>query len=111
MDRSTFPTETKKVLEHHSDEVFFIAFSHAGKYLASASKDASAIIYDVEKEFAVFQRLQGHEDAADLLERRAVAAMEGRHGRLHAYLPAPFGAGHLLCLATGQPAVRQWRSR
>lgn len=65
--RSTFPTETKKVLDAHADEVFFIAFSHDGRYLASASKDASAILYDVEQDYRIHQRLHGHEDPVSYL--------------------------------------------
>lgn len=47
-DRSRFPSVTTHVFEEHADEVWFLAFSHNGKMLASASKDAHAIIWDVE---------------------------------------------------------------
>lgn len=36
-----------QVLEAHGDEVWFLQFSHDGKYLASASKDCTAIIWEV----------------------------------------------------------------
>jgi WD repeat-containing protein 26 len=47
-DRDRFPTITTHILEEHADEVWFLAFSHNGKLLASASRDAHAIIWDVE---------------------------------------------------------------
>jgi len=42
---SDFPTVTTTVLEVHEDEVWNIEWSHDGKFLASASKDKSAIIW------------------------------------------------------------------
>ena len=33
---------------HHSDEAWCAAWSHDGKYLATASKDRSAIIWEVD---------------------------------------------------------------
>jgi WD40 repeat protein len=40
-----FPTITTTILEVHSDEVWNIEWSHDGAYLASASKDKTAIIW------------------------------------------------------------------
>lgn len=40
-----FPTITTTILEVHNDEVWNIEWSHDGAYLASASKDKSAIIW------------------------------------------------------------------
>lgn len=40
-----FPQTTTTILEVHTDEVWNIAWSHDGNYLASASKDKSAIIW------------------------------------------------------------------
>ncbi|KJA27057.1 hypothetical protein HYPSUDRAFT_131958 [Hypholoma sublateritium FD-334 SS-4] len=40
-----FPTITTTILEVHNDEVWNIAWSHDGAFLASASKDKSAIIW------------------------------------------------------------------
>lgn len=39
--------QMKQILEAHTDEVWFLQFSHDGKYLASSSKDQSAIIWEV----------------------------------------------------------------
>ena len=55
------------MLSWHEDEVLFIAFSHQGHYLASASKDATAILYDVERNFAKTHTLSGHEDPISFL--------------------------------------------
>ncbi|MBA0614466.1 hypothetical protein Godav_014761, partial [Gossypium davidsonii] len=35
-----------KILQAHTDEVWFLQFSHNGKYLASSSNDQSAIIWE-----------------------------------------------------------------
>ena len=40
-----FPWITTSILEAHKDEVWNIQWSHDGMYLASASKDKSAIIW------------------------------------------------------------------
>jgi WD40 repeat protein len=42
---SDFPWITTTILEVHKDEVWNIKWSHDGAYLASASKDKSAIIW------------------------------------------------------------------
>ncbi|KAF8965302.1 WD40 repeat-like protein [Flammula alnicola] len=44
-NRSDFPTITTTILEVHTDEVWNIAWSHDGAFLASASKDKTAIIW------------------------------------------------------------------
>ncbi|KAG8934591.1 hypothetical protein FRC02_009671 [Tulasnella sp. 418] len=48
--RAQFPTVTTHLLMGHSDEVWNIAWSHDGRYLASASKDKSAIIWSIGPE-------------------------------------------------------------
>ncbi|XP_021886944.1 WD repeat-containing protein 26 [Carica papaya] len=45
--RNQIPSKTVQILQAHSDEVWFLQFSHNGKYLASSSKDQSAIIWEV----------------------------------------------------------------
>lgn len=59
-DRSGFPTETAKVLDAHTDEVWYLEFSHDGRYLASSSADRTVIVWDVEQGFAIQSVLEGH---------------------------------------------------
>ncbi|TPX33339.1 hypothetical protein SmJEL517_g03751 [Synchytrium microbalum] len=61
-DRNEFPCETTHVLQEHSDEVWFVAFSHNGLYLASASKDNTAIIWSLE-DCKPLHILTGHKDS------------------------------------------------
>lgn len=58
-DRSQIPRETKVVLSKHTDEIWHLQFSHNGLYLASASKDTTAIIWDLET-FSPLHTLIGH---------------------------------------------------
>ena len=44
-NKSDFPRITTTILDVHKDEVWNIKWSHDGAYLASASKDKSAIIW------------------------------------------------------------------
>ncbi|KAI8608659.1 WD40-repeat-containing domain protein [Chytriomyces sp. MP71] len=60
-DRSMFPSKTIHVLDGHTDEVWFVSFSPDGSHLASASKDATAIIWDA-KSFQPIHTLRGHSD-------------------------------------------------
>ncbi|KAM6566601.1 hypothetical protein CsatA_025729 [Cannabis sativa] len=48
--KNKIPNQTLQVLRAHSDEVWFLQFSHSGKYLASSSKDQSAIIWEVKED-------------------------------------------------------------
>lgn len=61
--RDNIPHHTSQILEGHQDEVWFLQFSHKGKYLASASSDLSAIIWEVAINSAVTlkHRLYGHQ--------------------------------------------------
>jgi WD40 repeat protein len=54
--------ETLQVLEAHTDEVWFLQFSHRGKYLASSSKDQTAMVWEVSEDGQVKlkHRLSGH---------------------------------------------------
>ncbi|KAJ0094655.1 hypothetical protein Patl1_14948 [Pistacia atlantica] len=61
--RNQIPSQTLQILEAHTDEVWFLQFSHDGKYLASASTDRSAIIWEVKEGFLVLlkHKLSGHQ--------------------------------------------------
>lgn len=59
-DRSKFPLKTTHVLSEHTDEVWFISFSHNGEYLVSASLDKTLIIWKLS-DFSVHAKLIGHE--------------------------------------------------
>lgn len=43
-----------QVLQEHNDEVWFLQFSHNGKYLASSSGDHLVIIWEVMLPFRPF---------------------------------------------------------
>lgn len=45
--RSHFPSETVHVLSDHSDEVWYLKFSHNGTRLASGSRNGDIIIWNV----------------------------------------------------------------
>ncbi|KAI0063418.1 WD40 repeat-like protein [Artomyces pyxidatus] len=47
-DRDMFPRTTTAILEVHTDEVWNMEWSHNGRYLATASKDKSVIIWSIE---------------------------------------------------------------
>ncbi|KAK7693817.1 hypothetical protein QCA50_003389 [Cerrena zonata] len=46
-DENAFPKATSAILEGHTDEVWNLAWSHDGRYLASASSDKIAIIWRI----------------------------------------------------------------
>lgn len=61
--RQTFPVDTRQILSNHSDEVWFCQFSHSGRFLATASKDASVIIWEMDsitKRFKQRPAFDGH---------------------------------------------------
>ncbi|KAI9018075.1 WD40-repeat-containing domain protein [Phycomyces nitens] len=66
-DKSRFPKDTIRVLEGHADQVWYIAFSHNGKYLASVSKDKTCTIWDVNT-FEVIQVLSGQPESSSYCE-------------------------------------------
>ncbi|XP_073153924.1 WD repeat-containing protein 26 homolog [Henckelia pumila] len=57
------PNRTVQVLQEHKGEVWFLKFSHNGKYLASSCSDCLVIIWEVEVEghVSLKHRLSGHE--------------------------------------------------
>lgn len=59
-DERHFPTVTKHLLQDHQDEVWYLEFSHNGKYLASSSADKTVIVWNVEDNFSVQSVLKGH---------------------------------------------------
>ncbi|KAI9114198.1 hypothetical protein K1719_014848 [Acacia pycnantha] len=67
--KDQIPSRTLQVLEGHDDEVWFVQFSHNGKYLASSSNDRSAIIWEVGSngEFSLKHRLCGHQEPVSSL--------------------------------------------
>ncbi|XP_052201395.1 WD repeat-containing protein 26 homolog isoform X2 [Diospyros lotus] len=61
--REQVPSQTLQVLQEHYDEVWFLQFSHNGKYLASSSSDRSTIIWEVSwnGRVSLKHRLHGHQ--------------------------------------------------
>lgn len=60
-DRDNFPLRTMLELDCHTDEVWYLEFSHDGTKLATASKDQSVIIYETET-FTILHRFTDHEN-------------------------------------------------
>ncbi|PVV00532.1 hypothetical protein BB560_005081 [Smittium megazygosporum] len=58
--KSQFAESPIYTLKDHTDEVWFVAFSHNGKFLASGSKDKSIIIWDTNK-FKPVHTLRAHD--------------------------------------------------
>ncbi|GKV15398.1 hypothetical protein SLEP1_g26191 [Rubroshorea leprosula] len=61
--RDQIPSRTLQILQAHTDEVWFLQFSHNGKYLASSSNDWSAIIWEVDSNrgLSLKHKLSGHQ--------------------------------------------------
>ncbi|CAN4097481.1 unnamed protein product [Withania somnifera] len=61
--RDQVPSQTLQILQDHSDEVWFLQFSHDGKYLASSGADCLVIIWEVKSDglFCVKHRFYGHQ--------------------------------------------------
>ncbi|KAI0685665.1 WD40 repeat-like protein [Cytidiella melzeri] len=49
-DKEAFPRITTAILEVHTDEVWNLQWSHSGTYLATASKDKSAVIWRIDSD-------------------------------------------------------------
>ncbi|XP_021722150.1 WD repeat-containing protein 26-like [Chenopodium quinoa] len=63
--RDQIPNETLQILTAHKNEVWFVQFSYSGEYLASSSRDCTAIIWKVvdDGKFTVKHALQSHQKA------------------------------------------------
>eukprot|EP00741_Cyanophora_paradoxa_P019883 tig00021178_g19189.t1 len=66
--RDLIPRETRQTLEAHTDEVWFVQFSHDGRHLASASKDTTVIVWEVDLDSPSYEirqlhTLRGHQEA------------------------------------------------
>uniref|UniRef100_A0A7N0UAI3 CTLH domain-containing protein n=1 Tax=Kalanchoe fedtschenkoi TaxID=63787 RepID=A0A7N0UAI3_KALFE len=61
--KDQIPTHTLQILQDHEDEVWCLQFSHNGKYLASSSKDLSAIVWqvNVNNQVSLKHKLSGHQ--------------------------------------------------
>ncbi|KAK9093229.1 hypothetical protein Syun_028140 [Stephania yunnanensis] len=61
--RDLIPSQTLQVLQAHRGEVWFLQFSHDGKYLASSSNDQSACIWEVSEDgrLSLKHTLTGHQ--------------------------------------------------
>ncbi|XP_020270326.1 WD repeat-containing protein 26-like isoform X3 [Asparagus officinalis] len=61
--KDQIPSRTRQVLQSHRNEVWYLQFSNTGKYLASASNDKSAIIWEVHEngEVSLKHTLTGHQ--------------------------------------------------
>ncbi|KAF9913502.1 hypothetical protein BX616_009948, partial [Lobosporangium transversale] len=60
LTRTGIPSVSRGVLRGHTNEVWYISFSHDGKYLASASQDTKVIIWSMET-FEAIHTLEGHQ--------------------------------------------------
>ncbi|EDN02541.1 conserved hypothetical protein [Histoplasma mississippiense (nom. inval.)] len=58
-DRAQFPLRTSFELSEHTDEVWYLEFSHDGTKLATTGRENIVIIYDVAT-FSVIHRLTDH---------------------------------------------------
>ncbi|CAI9772581.1 unnamed protein product [Fraxinus pennsylvanica] len=61
--KDKIPSQTLQILQEHSDEVWFLQFSHNGKYLASSSRDCLVIIWEVKLDgrVSLMHRLSSHQ--------------------------------------------------
>jgi WD40 repeat protein len=66
-DPSAFPSITSYILREHTDEIWRLEFSHDGKWLATAGKDKTVIIWNVREGFTVEKVLNEHVDSISCL--------------------------------------------
>ncbi|KAL8120592.1 WD repeat-containing protein 26 homolog isoform X1 [Apium graveolens] len=66
------PSETLQILQEHKDEVWFLQFSHNGNYLASSSKDQTAVVWEVKEDGQLILKhiLSGHQGAVSIISWR-----------------------------------------
>ncbi|KAL8105700.1 WD repeat-containing protein 26 homolog isoform X2 [Apium graveolens] len=119
--RDQIPSKTLQTLQEHKDEVWFLQFSHNGKYLASSSKDQTALLWEVQDDGQLILKhtLSGHLGAVSIISWRhddsqlltcgteeAVRRWDVSSGKcLHVYEKA--GSGLISCgwLADGEGIV------
>ncbi|KAI9828590.1 MAG: hypothetical protein M1826_005972 [Phylliscum demangeonii] len=65
-DRNRFPRESRIALDQHTDEVWYLAFSHDGARLAATGKDGMIVIYSVPN-FVVLRSMLSPGDAIAFL--------------------------------------------
>ena len=59
-ERDNFPLHIASELDKHSDEVWYLQFSHDGSMLATAGKDQAVLIYDIST-LSIIHRLMDHD--------------------------------------------------
>lgn len=59
-DNRNIPCRTSHVLDKHTDEVWFVRFSHNGRLLASTGKDCTILLWDATDSFSLLRVLAGH---------------------------------------------------
>lgn len=59
-NKTNFPDTVIKTLTDHTDEVWFVLFSHDGSKLITCSADSFIYIYDVNDNFKILKKLKGH---------------------------------------------------
>ncbi|GLU03752.1 hypothetical protein SLE2022_209350 [Rubroshorea leprosula] len=67
--KDQMPTKTTQILTDHKDEVWFVQFSSNGEYLASSSKDCTAIIWKVmaDGKLTLKHSLRSHQNAVSFV--------------------------------------------
>ncbi|KAK1380553.1 WD repeat-containing protein 26-like [Heracleum sosnowskyi] len=70
--RDQIPSKTLQTLQEHKDEIWFLQFSHNGKYLASSSKDQTALLWEVQDDGQLILKhtLSGHLGAVSTISWR-----------------------------------------
>jgi WD40 repeat protein len=82
-----FPSTTTELLSDHSDEVYCVKFSHDGTRMATASKDKTIIIWDVET-WDVIHVMAPHTDDVTYLDwspddKRLTSCSKDKTARLY----------------------------